>query len=305
MTALTDCELLITRVIKAPRHLVFQAFTDPRHLPQWWGPDGFTTTTRAIDVRPGGTWRFIMHGPNGMDFENRIVYREIAAPERLVYDHDSGIDDDPAGFHVTVTFDVEGAHTRVTMRSRFRSAARVETVKSFGAVELGQQTLAHLEAQVEALRAGEGELDLVVTRLIHAARERVWQAWTHADELATFWGPRSATMLACELDARPGGALTITSRDAEGEENTYNGFIAELAAPERLAHTDTLNPDGTPSPEAFLLATITLEAQGDRTLVTARAHHYTAANRDLHAELGFYAGWGEMLERLDEVLTTA
>jgi uncharacterized protein YndB with AHSA1/START domain len=145
-----DRELVMTRLINAPRERVFAAYTDPAQLPKWWGPNGFTTVTREIDVRPGGLWRFVMHGPDGTDYDNRIRYREIVAPERLVYSHDSDVDNDPKGFEVTVTFEAEGDRTRVTMRSLFATAAMVEMVKGFGAVELGQQTLGRLEAHVTA-----------------------------------------------------------------------------------------------------------------------------------------------------------
>src|SRR5262245_61006115 len=73
------------REFDAPRELVWTAWTDPKHLSQWWGPDGFTTTTSAFDMRPGGVWRFVMHGPDGRDYENRVTFDEIVKPERLVY----------------------------------------------------------------------------------------------------------------------------------------------------------------------------------------------------------------------------
>lgn len=69
-----DREIVITRVFDAPREQVFDAWTDSEHVSQWWGPNGFTTTTHEMDVRPGGVWRFIMHGPDGVDYKNRIVY---------------------------------------------------------------------------------------------------------------------------------------------------------------------------------------------------------------------------------------
>ncbi len=75
-----DREIVITRLIAAPPELVFEAWTDPEHLAAWWGPDGFTTTTTALDMRPGGVWRFVMHGPDGRDYENRITFEEIVRP---------------------------------------------------------------------------------------------------------------------------------------------------------------------------------------------------------------------------------
>jgi uncharacterized protein YndB with AHSA1/START domain len=143
-SATADREIVLSRDFGAPRELVFQAYTDPRHLPVWWGPDGFTNTVHEIDVRPGGMWRFIMHGPGGKDWPNRITYHEVTAPERLVYDHGDDVDNDPGAFHVTITFDDLGGRTRVTQRMLFATAAQREGVISFGAVELGNQTMRKL-----------------------------------------------------------------------------------------------------------------------------------------------------------------
>ena len=144
-----DRELVFTRLLNAPRELVFRAWTDPKHLIHWWGPKGFTNTFQEIDVRPGGVWLFIMHGPDGVDYPNRIVYNEIVKPERISYSHDSGNDDDPGQFKTVVTFEKEGNKTRLTMRAIFVSAAeRDQVVKEFGAVDGANQTLDRLEEQL-------------------------------------------------------------------------------------------------------------------------------------------------------------
>ena len=77
-------ELVITRVLDAPRELVFAAWTDPRHVAQWWGPQGWTTSVCEIDLRPGGAWHFVWRRPDGAEMAMRGVYREVAPPERLV-----------------------------------------------------------------------------------------------------------------------------------------------------------------------------------------------------------------------------
>ncbi len=119
------CAMIVTREFDAPRDLVFEAWTDPRHLSQWWGPDGFTTTTSAFDMRPGGVWRFVMHGPDGRDYENRITFDEIMKPERIRYHHGGGEDVEPVQFRTTVTFDDLGSRrTRVTLHAVFPSAGR-------------------------------------------------------------------------------------------------------------------------------------------------------------------------------------
>ena len=83
----TDREIVLSRLIDAPQELVFDAWTDPEQVGQWWGPSGFTTTTHKMEVKPGGVWRFVMHGPDGRDYQNKITYLEIVPPERLVYRH--------------------------------------------------------------------------------------------------------------------------------------------------------------------------------------------------------------------------
>lgn len=142
----SDREIVVTRLLDAPRELVFKVWTDPQHVAQWWGPNGFTNTIREMDVRPGGIWRFVMHGPDGVDYDNKIVFLEVVKPERLVYDHGDDVEDDPNCFRVTVTFAEQGGKTLLTMRSLFKSAAaRDYVVKEFGAIDGANQTLGRLE----------------------------------------------------------------------------------------------------------------------------------------------------------------
>ena len=97
---------------------MFKVWTDPAHIGQWWGPRGFTTTTYAMDVRPGGVWRFCMHGPDGVDYQNEITYLEVVEPERIVYEHGGDEDCEPVNFQVTATFEDHGGKTKLTMRRR-------------------------------------------------------------------------------------------------------------------------------------------------------------------------------------------
>lgn len=144
-----DREMFVTRLIDAPRELVFAAFTDSDHISEWWGPNGFTTTTYEMDVRPGGQWLFTMHGPDGTDYPNRIRYREVRPPEYLTYDHDEGEGGDPLqAFKTTVTIESEDGKTRVTLRLVLASAEQREKLVKFGAIEGGNQTLARLDAFV-------------------------------------------------------------------------------------------------------------------------------------------------------------
>ncbi|HEY9005033.1 SRPBCC family protein [Ohtaekwangia sp.] len=147
--------VVITRILQAPRELVFEAWTDPQHLLQWWGPKGFTNTFLEYDLRVGGQWRFVMHGPDGVDYPNLIVFKEIAKPERLAYTHGSGDPNDASQFEVVVTFEELGDKTRLTMNSIFPTReARDFVVREFHAIEGGNQTVDRLEERL-ALMTGE------------------------------------------------------------------------------------------------------------------------------------------------------
>lgn len=142
----SEREVVITRTIAAPRERVFEAWTEERHLAEWFGPDGFTTSTRSFDFRVGGAWDFTMHGPDGTDYLNWIEWREIAPPERIRYVQGSRADD-PDSFETTVSFRVVAGGTELTLRSEFRTRAqRDDVVEKFGAIEGGEQTLGRLAA---------------------------------------------------------------------------------------------------------------------------------------------------------------
>ena len=146
-----DREIVTTRLIDAPRELVFEAWTDPKHVAHWFGPEGFVTTTHSMEVRPGGVWRFTMRGPDGRDWPNVVTYEQVVPPERLVYLH--GDETEPDMFHTTVTFDDQGGKTALTMRAVFKTAAAREFVaRERGAIEGAQQTVSRLERYVQGLK---------------------------------------------------------------------------------------------------------------------------------------------------------
>jgi uncharacterized protein YndB with AHSA1/START domain len=154
-----DREIVITRVLKAPRSLIWKTWTEPAHIQHWYGPLGFTLTTHAMDVRPGGIWRFTMHGPDGTDYPNNNVFHEVVAPERLVYTaSDETLNADPNRMDVIVTFaEIDATTTRLTMHSRFQSPeARDHAVRIYGAIEGGKQTLDRLAKHLTAQQAQTG-----------------------------------------------------------------------------------------------------------------------------------------------------
>lgn len=119
MATSADRSIVISRVIQAPRELVFKAWTDPAHIALWFGPRGFTTTTSEINARPGGIWRFVMHGPDRTGYRNRIVYTDIVRPEKLAYAHTS--DDDKVIREVAA---IEGGHQTIDRLEEYLQGQR-------------------------------------------------------------------------------------------------------------------------------------------------------------------------------------
>jgi uncharacterized protein YndB with AHSA1/START domain len=148
-----DREIVLSRVIAAPRELVFKVWTDPKHLPMWFGPEGFKVETREIDIRVGGRWRFVFVGPDGTRYENRMVFLKIEPPYLLEMNHGTDADDDPNQFRTIVTFDEQSnGKTVVTLRQLHPTKTRRAAAIGFGAVEFGYQTLDKLARHVDALK---------------------------------------------------------------------------------------------------------------------------------------------------------
>jgi len=151
----TEKEMIFSRYINAPRELVWEVWTQPEHIEKWWGPNGFTTTTKQFELKPGGVWLHTLHGPDGTDYPNKIVFMEILKPEKLVYRHsddDKGVE--PVRFHVEVTFVEENEMTLVTMHSIFETAEMLtKVVEVYGAYEGAIQHFARLKEYVGSLNS--------------------------------------------------------------------------------------------------------------------------------------------------------
>jgi uncharacterized protein YndB with AHSA1/START domain len=138
-------EIIISRLLNAPPELVFETWTDPKHLIHWYGPNGFTLTSKEMEVKKGGSWKFTMHGPDGRDYPNRVIFIDVVKPEKLVYRHSGDDDTEDVDFHTTVTFEKQGNQTKLTMHSVFSSAEELERVnREYGAIEGGKQTVNRL-----------------------------------------------------------------------------------------------------------------------------------------------------------------
>lgn len=272
-----------------------------------------------MEFRPGGRWRFVMRGPDGHDYPNRVTYLAIQAPERIVYKHDGDEHGEPVDFENSITFEELGPNrTRVTMCAVFATAAKRQHVAdTYNAVEGGQQTMARMAALAERMAApAPGSAPFTISRVVQAPRELVWRVWTQQEHLAQWFGPKGCTLdvHACEL--RTGGVMHYGMRWA-GQPTMHGKWVFRaIQAPERLEFVGSFaDAQGNTIPCPFpgwpreMLTVVTFEPHAGiskGTVITLRtsAHAASAAEQktfdDHHGSL--QQGWGGTFEQLETFL---
>jgi uncharacterized protein YndB with AHSA1/START domain len=234
-----------------------------------------------------------MRGPDGTEYPNKSVFKEIVKPERIVYSHGgSRKGGKEISFVSTWTFEVvEKNKTRLTLRHAFPTIEeRDRVVREYGAIEGGKQTLERLgELLAEPL--------FRIDRTLDAPRELVWKAWTDPRQMAQWWGPHNFTTPVCEMDVRVGGAYRIVMRSTDGREFPVKGIFREVVEPERLVMTMDRGP-GEKNPAGELLQTVTFENRDGKTRLAILTRFESVAIRDAMVRMGMNEGWSQSLERL-------
>ncbi len=254
----SDREIIFTRAFDAPREVVWEVWTNPRHVALWWGPKGFTNTIHEMDVRPGGLWRLTMHGPDGTDYPNRIEFLEVVKPERLVFHH--GDDTNPQQFYVTVNFVAVAGRTKIVHRMAFKTAEQCTAIKQFAA-DGHQSTMDRLEAFLAQQIAAAHEI--TNTRVFKVPRERVFDAFADPAQLAQWWGPKGFTNTIHAFDLRPGGRWRLVMHGPNGANYENESEFLEVVRPERIVLMH-LEPH-----HQFQMA-MTFDGAGDQTTLTWR-----------------------------------
>jgi uncharacterized protein YndB with AHSA1/START domain len=141
-----DREIFISRKLNAPIELVWEVWTNAEHITQWWGPDGFTNTITTMDMVPGGEWNLVMHGPDGTDYKNRSIFKEIIPYKKIVFQHFA------PNFIATINFEEQGEQTLLTWHMLFETAEQfIQVVKTFKADEGLKQNVEKLNAYLTRL----------------------------------------------------------------------------------------------------------------------------------------------------------
>lgn len=299
-------EIVVTRLLDAPRDLAFRAWTDPDCISLWWGPDGFRTTTEHMDVRPGGSWVFTMHGPDGTDYLNRIIYDEVVRPERITYRQSGDGETRDIKFRSTVTFDDEAGKTRITLRMVFETPReRDHVIENFGAVEGGKQTVTRLNDYLARQRREmqvftPTEKQIRLERLLDAPRELVFEVWTKPEHIRKWWGCAVSELVVCEIDFRPGGKWRYVMRDDKGTEYPFKGEFFEIDPPGRIVSTQVY--DVPPIDQNVAHIVTTFEEIAGKTLIVELMTMDTREARDGMLNSGMTDGAATAYRRLEELV---
>ncbi|MBK7439192.1 MAG: SRPBCC domain-containing protein [Saprospiraceae bacterium] len=217
-----DRELRISRLLSAPIELVWDVWTQPAHIAQWWGPNGFTNTIQDMEVQAGGIWNLTMHGPDGTDYNNKSIFSEVIHHQKLVYKHVS-----VPPFIATIQFEAQGQNTLLNWHMLFESRDQfIQVVKTFKADEGLKQNVekltAYLARQLPNVRTNirSGRFQLV--RTFNAPISMVFEAFENAAAMADWWGPAGMAITVKKLDFRPGGSFHYKM---EGPVNTMWGLF--------------------------------------------------------------------------------
>jgi len=302
-----DREIKISRILNAPRELVWETWTDPKHIDKWWGPVGFSTETHEIKVQEGSKWLYTMHGPNGMDFPNEMIYTEVVKPERIVYTNAA------PKFDCTVTFEKFSGKTKLTMSMVFASQEEYNfVVKEHGAIEGQVQTINRLEEHLSKMQEGK---EFAISREFNAPRKLVYKVFTEAEHLAKWWGPPGAGITVSRFDFSPGGMFLYSAKSPMGE--MWGRFVyCEMTESERVVFINSFSDkDGGITPNPFMpnfpleiLNIVTLSEKHGKTTMTMRGGPINSTEEQLQVFMSMNGmmqqGFAGTFKQLEDYLTT-
>ena len=238
-------EIIVTRTYRAPRDLVYKIVTDPKLIPEWWGPRNLTTNVERMDVRPGGQWRFVQRDPQGNIFAFHGVYHEAKAPERLVYTFEW------EGMPGHVLLDVESFEERDGITT-CTSKNIFETVEDRdGMLQQGMDSgINEITERLNELIAGMSKPDarqaqqtegsaIYITRVFDAPLEKVWQQWVDPKNYTCWFGPKDYMACDAKIDLRIGGKYLNCMEGPDGQKIWSTGTYKEISAPTHFVSTDS------------------------------------------------------------------
>jgi uncharacterized protein YndB with AHSA1/START domain len=311
MTAESNpAEITIIRIYDAPIEAVWDAWTDPQQVAQWWGPRGFTLTTHSKDLRPGGTWVYTMHGPDGTDYPNKTHYFEVEKYSKLVYDH-GGSDDRPPMFRVTVLFSRIKGKTRMQMTMSLPTAQAAAETRAFIKKAGGNGTWDRLAEYLE--KQSTGKEVFVIARAFDAPIDVMYEMWRDPEHLAQWLPPTGFAMQFIRTDVAPGKSSFYCMSGAGNMKMFGRVEYLEFNPPTRIVYTQQFcdehekpvrHPMSPTWPETMLTVVTLAEESAGRTRVTVTWQpHGPTTPQELEtfikARGGMTQGWTGSFDKLE------
>lgn len=307
-------EIHFVRYYEAPLSAVWDAWVDPAQAAQWWGPRGFTITTHAKDLRPGGFWSYTMHGPDGVDYENKTIYHEVETQAKLVYDH-GGNDDRPPLFRVTVLFSHADGKTKMEMTMTLPDKEAAEQARKFITEAGGYGTWDRLAEYLEKEESGSEVF--FINRSFDAPIKVVFDAWADPAQLAQWLAPTGSNMTFMEADIRSGGRSFYQMGNEHFTMYGRTSYI-KVERPHLLVYTQQFcDKDGNVSrhpmsptwPETMLTRVSFTATEPEKTLVNVKwavTGPVTAEEMQtfIDGRASMTGGWTGSFDKLESYLST-
>ncbi|HTM45294.1 MAG TPA: SRPBCC family protein [Polyangiaceae bacterium] len=308
-------EIRISRVYDAPVKAVWDAWTDPKQVAMWWGPRGFTITTHSKDLRPGGSWKYTMHGPDGIDYPNITHYYEVEKCSKLVYDHGAN-ETQPAKFRVTVLFSEASGKTKMEMTMTLATVEEAEETRRFIKSAGGNATWDRLAEYLEKEISGKEQF--VIARSFDAPIERLFDLWTNPEHVARWLPPTGAQMKFFRANIQPGGSSFYVMNAPYGTLHGRAEYL-EIEKPNRIVYLQQFCDENeklsrhplSPTWPETMKTTVTLTAESsDRTRVSVTWEaHGNVSSEELttfvKARAGMTQGWTGSFDKLDEIVAAS
>lgn len=310
-------ELRITRVYNAPVQAVWDAWVDPEKVALWWGPRGFTITTKSKDVRPGGTWNYMMHGPDGKDWPNITLFHVVEKYSKLVYDHGAN-ENQPPLFRVTVLFTESAGQTTMEMTMALATPEAAQEIKKFIKQAGGHATWDRLAEYLDKTMTGKEKF--IINQTFDTPLKQMFKVWTDPEHFAKWLPPTGFYMNFIRADIRPGGSTFYEMSPVQtGQAPTMYGraHYKEITAANRIVYSQEFctreeKPARHPMAPiwpASLLTTVTFSAESEeQTRLTIEWEIDGVAtseevNAFIEGRAGMTAGWSGSFDKLEKYLT--
>jgi uncharacterized protein YndB with AHSA1/START domain len=298
LTLPSDREIKVVRVFDAPRSLVFEATSQCRHISRWWGPRGFEVTSCEIDFRPGGAYRFVQRAPDGSIHPFHCVYREITAPERVVFTQVY----EPFAEHevlVTNVLTESAGRTTITQNMLFDSPQARDGMVASGMEKGEAESFDRLDELLAALAVESPQL--LLEREFDAPRDLVWKAWTELDRLAQWWGPAGFDLNPASLDLRPGGIFHYSITPPSGQPIWAKFVYREIVPQERLVFVNFFSDEKAgisrnpwlPTYPLEVLTTLTMTERAGKTMLKIHGAPINATAEEIETFRGGLDGIGK------------